>query len=138
MNKSAYIKLVNGSAQTEITLAEVKDLFDYYQHTTGLTGQQLGWDYQAAAFPYLIEQKEQEGIAYLLLKGKETKLYHSLIVGVGQEAKTGLYYIQIVLPEQATQGDLAKANEFGKYLAKQLKGELHLFNGRIIYYNPRK
>ncbi|MFC7442283.1 DUF1885 family protein [Laceyella putida] len=138
MNKSAYIKLVNGSAQTEITLAEVKKLFEHYQHMTSLTGQQLGWDYKAAAFPYTMEEKEQGGIPYLLLNGNQTQLYHYLIVGVSQEEETGLHYIQIVLPEQATHGDLAKANEFCKYLAKRLKGELHLFNGRIIYYNPRK
>lgn len=48
------------------------------------------------------------------------------------------HYIQLVLPEGSTHGDKAKGNEFGKHFAKKLKAELHLFNGRVMYYNPRK
>jgi hypothetical protein len=138
LNKSAYIKLVKGSAQTEVTLADVKELLVRYQHMTSLTGQQLDWDYQAAAFPYTIEEQEQDGVPYLVLKGTEPLLYRGLVIGVSQEEDSGTPYVQLVLPEQATHGDLAKGNEFSKYIAKQLKAELHLFNGRIIYYNPRK
>ncbi|EIJ81661.1 hypothetical protein PB1_01930 [Bacillus methanolicus PB1] len=47
-------------------------------------------------------------------------------------------YIQITLPESSTFGDKGKANEFCKLFAKKLQGELHLFNGRIMYYYPRK
>jgi hypothetical protein len=138
LSKSAWIKLVTGSKQTEITLSEVKDLFHYYIEMTSLTGRQLGWDYQKAAFPYELEEREQDGIPYLLLKGKNADLHRYLIVGVGQENGSGTHYIQIVLPDGATHGDKSKGNEFAKYLAKQLKGELHLFNGRVMYFNERK
>jgi Domain of unknown function (DUF1885) len=138
LSKSAWIKLVTGAKQTEITLAEVKDLLHHYIEMTSLTGRQLGWDYQEAAFPYELEEREQDGIPYLLLKGKNADLHRYLIVGVGQESVSGTHYIQIVLPDGATHGDKAKGNEFAKYLGKQLKGELHLFNGRIMYFNERK
>lgn len=137
MSKSSYIKLVAGSKQSTVTLDEVKNLLEYYVDMTTKTGQQLGWQYEAAAFPYEMAQQSQEGIPYLLLKGK-SPLYHHLVIGVGTEQETGVSYIQIVLPSQATHGDLAKANEFAKFLAKQLKGELHLMNGRIMYFNDRK
>jgi hypothetical protein len=129
---------VNGSKQNQITLDEVKQLFSYYREMTSLTGKQLGWNYQDVAFPYELEEREQDGIPYLFLKSKDPALYHYLIVGVSHENETGIYYIQIVLPDQATHGDKAKGNEFAKFLAKQVKGELHLFNGRIIYFNNRK
>jgi len=64
--------------------------------------------------------------------------------GVGKEEleengeKKEQHYIQVVLPEDSTHGDKGKANEFCKYLAKEYKGELHLFNDRIMYYYPRK
>lgn len=48
------------------------------------------------------------------------------------------HFIQFVLPEGATHGDKAKGNEFVKHFAKKLKAELHLFNGRVMYFNPRK
>lgn len=137
MSKSSYIKLVNGSKQSTITLEEVKQLLEYYIEMTTKTGQQLGWQYEAYSFPYELLEQSQNDIPYLLLKGKDP-LYHYLIIGVGKEEETETTYIQIVLPTEGTQGDLGKANEFAKFLAKQLKGELHLMNGRIIYYNDRK
>ncbi len=138
MSKSAYIKLVKGSKQNEITLEETKNLLNYYQEMTSLTGQQLGWDYQSAAFPYEMEEREQDGIRYLLLTGKNPTKYAYLMIGTGQEEGTGIHQIQIVLPSNATHGDKGKANEFSKFLAKQLKAELHLFNGRVMYFNERK
>lgn len=48
------------------------------------------------------------------------------------------HYIQFVLPNNATHGDKAKGNELCKHFANKLKAELHLFNGRIMYFNPRK
>ncbi|WP_245739750.1 DUF1885 family protein [Thermoflavimicrobium dichotomicum] len=138
MSKSAYIKLVDGSKQKEITLEDIRKLLDYYQEMTALTGKQLGWDYQQAAFPYTVEEKEQNGIRYLLLKGKEPSQYYYLLLGVGQEKETGIHYIQLVLPDRATHGDCAKANEYSRFLAKQLQAELHMLNGRIMYFNPRK
>jgi hypothetical protein len=138
MPKSAFIKLVDGSKQKEITLEQVKELLLYYQDMTQKTGEQLNWDYQNAAFPYEMEEKEQEGIRYLFLKGKDPDLYKYLIIGVSQEEKSNIPYVQIVLPDQATHGDLAKGNEYARFLAKQLHGELHLFNGRIQYFQTRK
>lgn len=138
MSKSAYIKLVSGSKQETIHLDDVKEMLDTYCEMTRLTGKQLGWSYEAAAFPYEISKQEQDGISYLLLKGKNPDQYNHLIIGASQEEETGIHYIQIVLPQNATHGDLAKGNEFSKFFAKQLKGELHLFNGRIMYYNNRK
>ncbi|MBA4494301.1 DUF1885 family protein [Paenactinomyces guangxiensis] len=138
MSKSAYIKLVKGSKQSEITLEETKNLMLYYQEMTSYTGQQLDWDYQEAAFPYEMEEREQEGIHYLLLTGKNRQHYNYLMIGTGQEKETGPHYIQIVLPDRATHGDKAKANEYAKFLAKQLQAELHLFNDRIMYFNERK
>lgn len=138
LNKSAYIRLVKGSKQSEITLEEVKQLLNHYQEMTRNTGQQLSWDYQQASFPYEITEKEQEGVRYLVLKGQNPEENNYLMIGNGQEKESGIHYIQIVLPERGTHGDLAKANEFSKYLAKKLAGELHLLNGRIMYFNQRK
>jgi hypothetical protein len=138
LKKSARIKLVQGSKQSSITLHEVKVALEQYREMLTKTGQQLGWNYQEAAFPYDMEEREQDGIPYLLLKGKQPNLYSHLVVGVGREQESDIHYIQVVLPENATHGDKAKANEFCKYLAKTFKGELHLFNDRIMYYNERK
>lgn len=138
MSKSAYIKLVSGSKQETVTLDGVKELLDSYRQIRSKTGQQLGWDYEEASFPYEVKEQEQDGVPYLLLKGKKPELYNYLIMGVSQEEETDTPYIQVVLPKNATEGDCAKGNEFSKFLAQQLKGELHLFNGRVMYYNSRK
>jgi hypothetical protein len=46
--------------------------------------------------------------------------------------------IQVILPAGSTIGDKSKGNELCKYLGKIWKAEVHLFNGRIMYFNPRK
>ncbi len=138
MSKSAFIKLVPGSKQETITLDGVKELLVSYRQIKSKTGQQLGWDYEEASFPYEVKKQEQDGVPYLLLKGRKPEQYNYLIIGVSQEEATGIPYIQIVVPKNATEGDLAKGNEFSRFFAQQLKGELHLFNGRIMYYNNRK
>jgi hypothetical protein len=130
--------LVEGSKQSEITLDDVKKLLAYYKEMTAYTGQQLGWDYQQAAFPYTIEEKEQDGIQYLMLKGIEPSQYYYLLIGVSQEKDTGYHYIQLVLPDRATHGDCTKANEYSRFLAKQLEAQLQLLNGRTMYFNTRK
>lgn len=135
MSKSAYIQLVSETCPT-ITLAQVRELLAYYQEMTQQTGKQLDWDYQGVAFPYNIIEKEQSGRTYLLLEGKDPRQYHSLLIGVNTKAETS--EIQIVLPDQATHGDQAKANELSRFLAKQVKGELQMFNGRIMYFYKRK
>jgi hypothetical protein len=137
MGQSAFIKLVDGAKQDQITLEDVKQLLQNYIKMTCYTGQQLGWDYHRAAFPYDIKEQEQEGLTYLMLKGNDSTYYNYLIIGTGQEQQ-GISFIQVVLPSSATHGDKAKANEYCKFLGKKLKGELHLFNGRIIFYNKHK
>lgn len=144
MPQSAYIKLVEGSTQDTITLDDVKQKFLRYKEQTGYTGKQLGWDYADAAFPYRIEQEPEGEGKWFTLKGKNPDMYNRLIVGVGTEpvedndTKSERHYIQIVLPNGARHGDKSKGNEFSKYLAKHFKAELHLFNGRVMYFNPRK
>lgn len=142
MKKSTYIRLVKGSTQQEITLGQVKDLLNMFIERTTKTGEQLGWsEYNEVAFPYTIEEKDEEGLKYLFLKAKH-HLYNYLTVGVDTEEVDGetRHYIQIVIPDEdhVTSGDQNKANVLAKYLSKYLKAELHLFNGRIIYNNPRK
>lgn len=131
MSQSAFIKLVQGSTVTELPLEQLKERLLHYREQTALTGKQLDWDYADAAFPYTIESQEDDRWFYL--KGSNP-LYKYMIWGHGDSLST----IQVVLPEEATHGDKAKANELCKYLAKQLQAALTMFNGRTIYYNPRK
>jgi hypothetical protein len=122
-----------------MTLDELKQQLLFYRDQVAKTGEQLGWDYSDAAFPYTIETKpEGEGV-WFFLKGK-TELYNYLVFGVGSKTEDDAvkHYIQVVLPEGSTHGDKAKGNELCKFLGRQLKTETHLFNGRIMYFNPRK
>ncbi|WP_438446676.1 DUF1885 family protein [Gorillibacterium sp. sgz5001074] len=140
MSQSAYIKFVEGSAVSSLSLDELKDLLLKYKDQLTLTGQQLDWEYGDKGFPYTIEIKpEGEGKWFML---KATNGYYKYILaGVGSESagESGEQsFVQITLPDGATSGDKSKANEFCKHLAKQLKAELHLFNKRVMYYNPRK
>ncbi|WP_213525763.1 DUF1885 family protein [Paenibacillus sp. J31TS4] len=139
MAQSAYIKLVDGSAVSSLTLDEVKEHLLHYKDQLALTGKQLGWGYEEAGFPYSIETKPDAEGRWFYLKGKENR-YRYIVVGVGQETsgETEQGYIQLVLPDDATYGDKSKANEIGKHLGRRLKAELHLFNGRVMYFNPRK
>ncbi|MGM7701008.1 DUF1885 family protein [Pseudalkalibacillus sp. Hm43] len=137
MSSSAYVKLVEKSKQQSITLDDVENLIRYYKEITSKTGEQLSWEYGSAAFPYSIELRESKELKYYELKGTEQG-YHYILVGVGSEPDSeNANQVQIVLPDGATHGDKGKAVEFSKFLAKQLDGELHLFNGRIMYYYKR-
>lgn len=141
MAKSAYIKLVEGSSLQGVSLNQVKEKLGLFIEKTTRTGKQLGWDYASAAFPYSVEERTSEGEKWLLLKGREPRLYKYLLIKVdpGQEKENASpSCIQVVLPEEATHGDTAKANEYSRYLAQSFQGELHLFNGRVMYFNPRK
>ncbi|MCL6585842.1 MAG: DUF1885 family protein [Anoxybacillus sp.] len=133
MSTHAYIKLVPASKKKTITLEEVKELFHTYQQLMKKTGEQLGWGFENASFPYQLVEDGNEQWFYL--KGTNDR-YHSIIIGVGQESDE-TSFIQVTLPNNATHGDKGKANEFCKFLTKQLEGELHLFNGRIMYYYKR-
>jgi hypothetical protein len=140
----AYIKLVEASNRQTITIDELKELFRYYKEITSKTGQQLGWEYGSAAFPYeLKDAPEGQNNCFYLISNKPG--YHAMIVSIGTEElddTEGMpqtqYFIQITLPHGATHGDKGKANEFCKFLAKKFEGELHLFNGRVMYFYKRK
>jgi hypothetical protein len=139
LSQSAYIKLVEGSGRSTITLAEVQELLLSYKEQTARTGEQLDWSYADAAFPYTIETKPGAEEQWFYLKGTHS-LYKYIIFGVGKETREDkeIAYIQVVLPDHCTHGDKAKANEFCRYLARKLQAELHMFNGRIMYFYPRK
>ncbi|WP_027408285.1 DUF1885 family protein [Anoxybacteroides tepidamans] len=138
MSTHAYIKLTSASKQKTITLEEVKKLFFLYQEMIKKTGEQLGWQYEEAAFPYKIVETDDAKGQWFYLKGTNER-YHTIIIGVGQEYNETeeTSFIQVTLPNGSTHGDKGKANEFCKFLAKKLEGELHLFNGRIMYFYKR-
>ncbi|CAH0345929.1 DUF1885 family protein [Bacillus sp. CECT 9360] len=144
MTENAYIKLVPGSDKETITLDEVKELFSYYKEITSKTGAQLAWNYENQAFPYEMKETLDSKGEWMYLQSASDR-YNVILLGIDQEKITDdsnheriQSYIQVTLPESATYGDKGKANEFCKFLAKKLKGELHLFNKRIMYYYPRK
>ncbi|WP_017753566.1 DUF1885 family protein [Calidifontibacillus oryziterrae] len=144
MPSTAYIKLVPASNKQEVSLADLKNLFHYYKEITSKTGQQLEWEYEDCAFPYEIKEKYDVNGEWFYLKGTKDR-YHYILLGVGSEQiieedgqiKTQ-NFIQVALPEGATHGDKGKANEFCKFIARKLNGELHLFNGRIMYLYDKK
>ncbi|WP_096199189.1 DUF1885 family protein [Bacillus sp. FJAT-45350] len=145
MSNRAYIKLVEGSKQQSITLEELKDIFRYYQSITTKTGTQVDWAYEDSSFPYeMLDVPESNG-QYFYLKSRGISRYKYIVFGIGiEEIVTSddtteeQMYIEVILPEGATHGDKGKANEFCKFLAKKLEGELHLFNNRIMYFYKRK
>ncbi|WP_147531826.1 DUF1885 family protein [Bacillus marasmi] len=144
MAQNAYIKLVPASAQQTITTEELKNHFNYYKEITAKTGDQLDWNYEQSAFPYDIKEHESSQGKWFYLSGTLDR-YYAILIGIDQElvkdedgSEREQTYIQITLPERSTAGDKGKANEFCKFLSKKLKGELHLFNGRVMYHYPRK
>ncbi|MFJ5713466.1 DUF1885 family protein [Neobacillus sp. NPDC093127] len=144
MAENAFIKLVPSSAKQTVSIEEVKDLFHYYKNITTKTGNQLNWQYGETAFPYEIKETEDGKGKWFYLQSEHER-YNAILIGVDTETvrsedgtPSEQTYIQVTLPEQSTFGDKGKANEFCKFLAKKLQGELHLFNERIMYYYPRK
>lgn len=138
MSLSAYIKLVPGSAAASITLGELRAKLLRYVEQVSLTGSQLDWNYAEAAFPYTFETKGDDRWFYL--KGINPHYKH-IIFGISETASAAgeqVPCVQVVLPDDATHGDKAKGNELCKYVAKQLQAELEMFNGRTVYYYPRK
>jgi hypothetical protein len=144
MAVNAYIKLVPSSAKQTVTSEEVKELFYDYKNNTTKTGNQIGWQYGESAFPYEIKETVEAKGKWFYLHSNDER-YYAILIGVDRETiknddgqELEQTYIQVTLPEQSTYGDKGKANEFCKYLAKKLQGELHLFNERVMYYYPRK
>ncbi|WNF24322.1 DUF1885 family protein [Mesobacillus jeotgali] len=144
MSSNAYIKLVPSSSQQAISTEELKNLFHYYKEITTKTGDQVDWNYENSAFPYDLKEKEDGKGKWFYLQSSQDR-YSAILIGVDtetvfEEDGTGREqsYIQITLPPTATAGDKGKANEFSKFIGKKLQGELHLFNGRVMYFYPRK
>lgn len=144
MAENAYIKLVPSSEKETITIDEVKELFHYYKKITAKTGDQVNWQYENSSFPYEIKEKDEGKGKWFYLSSNKDR-YFAILVGVDKEMirnengeEKEQTYIQITLPEESTFGDKGKANEFSKFIARKLKGELHLFTGRVMYFYPRK
>lgn len=139
MSQRAYIKLVGTSVVQSVTLDDLKTQLTHYKEQFAQTGSQLDWNYADAAFPYTIEQKPDGEDQWFYLKGNNP-LYRYIAFGVENTTPeaTEPSQIQVILPEGSTIGDKSKGNEFCKYLGKIWKAEVHLFNGRIMYFNPRK
>lgn len=139
MSQRAVITFVDGSVVPSVTLEQLKQQLLHYKEQTALTGKQLGWEYEDAAFPYTIESKPgQEHIGFIL-QGTDPR-YNHMLMGVSKEAEEGSerHTVELVLTDSSTHGDKNKGNEFVKYLAKVWKAQLTLFNGRTMYFNPRK
>lgn len=141
---NSFIKLVPSSAKENISTEELKELFLYYRDITGKTGSQIKWEYNDAAFPYEIKEKPEAKGTWFYLQSQHDR-YNAILLGIDKEkvkdedgSEREQSYIQVTLPEGATFGDKGKANEFCKFLAKKLQGELHLFNGRVMYFYKRK
>lgn len=139
MAQSAYVRFVDGSAAASITLDELKEQLLHYKEQLAQTGKQLGWEYDDAGFPYTIETKPEGEGKWFYLKGINP-LYKYILLGIGSNVQDDVerHFVQVVLPDEATHGDKAKGNELCKYLGRKFKAELHLFNRRIMYFNPRK
>lgn len=137
--QSAYIKFVQGSAVSSLSLEELQQYLHAYKEQLALTGEQLSWVYENAGFPYIIETKPESDGRWFYLKGQDS-YYKYIIMGLGSEQTEdgNIHFVQVVLPDGSTHGDKAKANEFCKHLSRKLQAELHLFNGRIMYFYPRK
>ncbi|CAM4033171.1 hypothetical protein BAMA_09195 [Bacillus manliponensis] len=129
--QDAFIELVPKSKQQTITLADIKELFQYYKTMTTQAGEQLNFYYSSAAFPYEVVDTSE---TTLQLQSNHDR-YHMIYVGIG--IKEDSSFIQVTLPPNATFGDKGKANEFCRFLAKKLEGKLQLFNGRTMYFYKR-
>lgn len=147
LTQVATITLKKGSAVTSVTLDDVVEQLNHYREQLKKTGEQLGWQYETAAFPYDMEKGEGDD-PWLYLKGSGR--YRRIVIGAGSRQQTAASeadgeeapetesFVQIVLPEDSTFADKCKGNELCKYLGKAWKAEVKMFNGRTIYYNPRK
>lgn len=139
MSQSAFIYFAPTSAVSSLSPEELKEKLLYYLDQLTKTAQQLNWDCADAGFPYTIETKQEAKDQWFYLKGTNF-LYKHIVFGVGREQADGedRSFVQIVLPDDCTPGDKSKGNEFGKFLARHLKAQLKLFNGRTMHFQPRK
>lgn len=126
--QSAYIRLKD--RKEPLTWDELQDELKRYIEITSKTGEQLDWEYEKAAFPYTIAARSDKAKRWFYLKGADPALYKVILIGLGEDEE-GTSVVQITLPDISTHGDKGKANELCRYLAKRLKGDLILFNGRV-------
>lgn len=113
-----------------LSLKTIYEYIDYYKEITAKTGEQLGWEYSDTAFPY---ETFEENDRLLILRSVEPgfKLIYIGIIQLEDGASTA---VQVYLPPSSAHGDKGKANELCKFLAKKLKAELHLFNGKVMRF----
>ena len=104
----AFITLVPKSNQQSVSIDDIKQLFHYYKTVTSKTGAQINYTYTNTAFPYEI-----------------------------LDTSTTTLKLQSNHDRYDSFGDKGKANEFCRFLAKKLEGELQLFNGRTMYFYKR-
>ncbi|WP_017727133.1 DUF1885 family protein [Halalkalibacterium ligniniphilum] len=124
-----------------MTVELVKSQLERYQHMTIKTGNQLDWEYKEAAFPYKIVPLEGQENDAFYLKGMNP-LYRYIVFAIENEATqneneeiiTSKSIIHVYLVDSSTHGDKGKAIEFCKFLGKQFKGAVHLYNGRVLRY----
>ncbi|KZZ83011.1 DUF1885 family protein [Bacillus sp. SJS] len=113
-----------------ISLEIIYKYIDYYKGITAKTGEQLGWEYSETAFPYEICQEHER---LLILRSVQPGFNH-IYIGIIQSEDESAEAVQIYLPASSAHGDKGKANELCKFLAKKMKGELHLFNGKVMRF----
>ena len=141
MSQTSVVKLVRESDVQTLSLEQLRELLEQYREQLALTGQQLGWGYEERAFPYTIELQPEQDSKWIILKSDSPNpRYDKIALGIQTEQTEDgeTTSIHIVLPAGASHGDKGKANELAKYLGKKLKAEVLLFNGRVMYFNPRK
>ena len=131
MSSHAYVKLVPGAAKDSVTVEEVKELLRKFIRISTKTGEQTGWKYEDAAFPYTIKETPEGKDKWFYLEANEEgnyDWYKLIMIGVDKEEikdEEGnvreQYYVQFTLPETATYGDKGKATEYAKFVAKICK-----------------
>jgi hypothetical protein len=135
MSNHSCIKLVSSSTKQDIDMNEIKAMFHSYVKQNKKTAQQLNWNYEYFSFPYEIEDASINKEKIKLISNHDR--YHSLSIHIERD-KDKQTVIIVSLLNQSTYADKGKANDLCKFLAKNLEAELHLFNGRVMYYNRRK
>ncbi|MBS2968807.1 DUF1885 family protein [Metabacillus sp. KIGAM252] len=113
-----------------LSLKTIYEYIDYYKNITAKTGEQLGWEYSETAFPY---ETFEENDRLLILRSEQPGFNH-IYIGIIQLEDGGATTVQVYLPASSGHGDKGKANELCKFLAKKMKAELHLFNGKVMRY----
>lgn len=136
MSHHSYIRLQD----SPISINEVRKLIDDYRLSAKKTGKQLDYPYEEKAFPYSIDQPDNQGNGGWLYLSSQDPDYHRIKIGIGEEPASGMEgrlspYIEISLERNSTFADKGKANELAKYLAKKLQADLQLFNGRTMHFH---